>query len=636
MKWWGWGDEDVSFTHDDKPELRGRSSSDPSARRRPRAPAPVAFERSGVPEAALPGRLRAALETRSDAEHVSDRPARPRRACARQEPARPRRQRRGELGRMPDVVVRPGRRGRGRRGRCAPPSTRTRSSSRSAAARASPAASRPRRRDAARDLHRPRPPEPGARDRRRRRDWRACRPASSAPTSRTAQRSGLDGRPLPRHLHALDAGRLDRDALLGDAVRPLRRHRRPHARAARGHARRACWSSRRCRARRPARACARWCWAARAGWGSSPRRRSTSGACRPAAPDPRLFVPDLGGGLGRHARPRRQRGVAVGDACVRRPRDRVLVRHAKAPSPLDRVKSKALQAFLERRRGFDLEAMCLSFIGYEGTATTWPRSASAVGRIVARHGGLCIGQSPGELYDQKKFDTPYIRDFLLDRGALGDVSETAGAVERAARRSTTTSMAAAPRRLRRARRPRLCDVPPVALLPRGCLPLLHLRVQAAGPARRPGGLRRREVRDPAGLRGHGATLSTTTRSAPSTPSGSRRTSRPPVSPCCGRSSRAPTPGRTSTREDRRDRSRRRQYSRPWPASSSPAPAASSAARCRPAARARRRAGRARALRCVGREGRGPRARGRPRRRARRGVARRRDGRLRARLPRAPA
>ena len=47
-----------------------------------------------------------------------------------------------------------------------------------------------------------------------------------------------------------------------------------------------------------------------------------------------------------------------------------------------------------------------------------------VGRIVARHGGLCIGSGPGELYDQKKFDTPYIRDYLLDRGVLGDVSET--------------------------------------------------------------------------------------------------------------------------------------------------------------------------------------------------------------------
>jgi alkyldihydroxyacetonephosphate synthase len=48
-----------------------------------------------------------------------------------------------------------------------------------------------------------------------------------------------------------------------------------------------------------------------------------------------------------------------------------------------------------------------------------------VGRIVKAHGGLCIGSGPGALYDSKKFDTPYIRDFLLDRGAVGDVPETA-------------------------------------------------------------------------------------------------------------------------------------------------------------------------------------------------------------------
>ena len=41
------------------------------------------------------------------------------------------------------------------------------------------------------------------------------------------------------------------------------------------------------------------------------------------------------------------------------------------------------------------------------------------------HGGIVLGKGPGALYDQKKFDTPYIRDFLLDRGAIGDVSDTA-------------------------------------------------------------------------------------------------------------------------------------------------------------------------------------------------------------------
>jgi len=97
----------------------------------------------------------------------------------------------------------------------------------------------------------------------------------------------------------------------------------------------------------------------------------------------------------------------------------------KKPSVLDRIKSAALTTYLQRRRGFDVESMCLSFIGYEGSERHVAAQRKLVGRIVGRHGGLCIGSSPGALYDQKKFDTPYIRDFLLDHGALADVSETA-------------------------------------------------------------------------------------------------------------------------------------------------------------------------------------------------------------------
>jgi alkyldihydroxyacetonephosphate synthase len=96
----------------------------------------------------------------------------------------------------------------------------------------------------------------------------------------------------------------------------------------------------------------------------------------------------------------------------------------KDPSLVDRLKSKALSEYLVRQRDFDLEAMCLSFIGYEGTKDYVAAQRKLVGRIVSSHGGLCVGKGPGELYDQKKFDTPYIRDYLLDRGAPGDVSET--------------------------------------------------------------------------------------------------------------------------------------------------------------------------------------------------------------------
>ncbi len=92
----------------------------------------------------------------------------------------------------------------------------------------------------------------------------------------------------------------------------------------------------------------------------------------------------------------------------------------------DKLQSLALKTFLRRVKHFpDLDAMCLGFIGFEGSERHVKRNRRVVGRIVKAHGGLCVGAGPGELYDQKKFDTPYIRDYMLDRGVLADVSETA-------------------------------------------------------------------------------------------------------------------------------------------------------------------------------------------------------------------
>jgi len=86
--------------------------------------------------------------------------------------------------------------------------------------------------------------------------------------------------------------------------------------------------------------------------------------------------------------------------------------------------SKGLMKVLERR-GWQLDQSCLSFIGHEGGKDHVNRQKAIVKDIVGRHGGIVLGKGPGVIYDQKKFDTPYIRDFLLDRGAIGDVSETA-------------------------------------------------------------------------------------------------------------------------------------------------------------------------------------------------------------------
>jgi alkyldihydroxyacetonephosphate synthase len=85
---------------------------------------------------------------------------------------------------------------------------------------------------------------------------------------------------------------------------------------------------------------------------------------------------------------------------------------------------KVLPALM-KSKGWKLDEICLSFIGFEGGSAHVARQKKLVGAIVKQHGGMGVGTGPGVLYDQKKFDTPYLRDFLLDRGAAGDVSETA-------------------------------------------------------------------------------------------------------------------------------------------------------------------------------------------------------------------
>jgi alkyldihydroxyacetonephosphate synthase len=97
---------------------------------------------------------------------------------------------------------------------------------------------------------------------------------------------------------------------------------------------------------------------------------------------------------------------------------------AKKSNPLSGLGQKALMMML-RRRGWNLDDSCLAFIGYEGTKAHVLRQQDEVKQIVKKHGGVGIGKGPGVLYDQKKFDTPYIRDFLLDWGGAADVSETA-------------------------------------------------------------------------------------------------------------------------------------------------------------------------------------------------------------------
>ncbi len=120
MKWWGWGQEGVEFTHEDKPALAPfiLEAIDVDVRRT-RVAAPLRFDELEIPDPALPDELWEALEQAVSRKFVSldplDRVVHARGKSLRDLVW----QRAGELPRIPDVVVRPGRRGRGRRGpRC--------------------------------------------------------------------------------------------------------------------------------------------------------------------------------------------------------------------------------------------------------------------------------------------------------------------------------------------------------------------------------------------------------------------------------------------------------------------------------------------------------------------------------------
>ncbi len=94
---------------------------------------------------------------------------------------------------------------------------------------------------------------------------------------------------------------------------------------------------------------------------------------------------------------------------------------------MDKFLAGTMLPFLMRRKGWkdlDARSACRSSATRVRPENV-KRQKKLVDAIVKKHNGMGVGTGPGVLYDQKKFDTPYLRDFLLDRGAAGDVSESA-------------------------------------------------------------------------------------------------------------------------------------------------------------------------------------------------------------------
>jgi alkyldihydroxyacetonephosphate synthase len=108
MKWWGWGRDDVAFSHEGQPELGPFIKRYLELDIEQIVERPPPFESLSVPEPALPSALQMELEAALGEQHVStdelDRVVHARGKSLSDLV----RQRRGDFRRLPDVVVRPG------------------------------------------------------------------------------------------------------------------------------------------------------------------------------------------------------------------------------------------------------------------------------------------------------------------------------------------------------------------------------------------------------------------------------------------------------------------------------------------------------------------------------------------------
>jgi alkyldihydroxyacetonephosphate synthase len=424
MKWWGWGHEGVEFTHEDKPDLAPFIERVLGIRVGPRTETPTRFEDLPVPEPSLPDDLRRALEGAVGAEFVSvdrlDRVVHARGKSLRDLIL----QRRGELRRLPDVVVRPGT-----------------EDEVAAVVRAALEA------DAVLIAFGGGSSISGSLEA----PADESRPVISVDLARLDRVLEIDG---PSRLARVQAGVSGPDL---EEQLAARGYTLGHFPDSFPHSTLGGWIATRSSGMQSDR------YGDIADLTKGLRVVTPSGMLVtnpvPAAstgPSVRQMVLGSEGRLGiiteatvevRRLAPRRvilgylfptfaaglsaMRAIAESECSVSV--TRVSDAHEtqfsfatrKRPTLLDKVQSRALREFLRRRLGYDVEAMALSFIGFEGSEAHVARERKAVGRIVKAHNGLCIGSGPGALYDQKKFDTPYIRDFLLDRGVAGDVSETA-------------------------------------------------------------------------------------------------------------------------------------------------------------------------------------------------------------------
>ncbi len=87
--------------------------------------------------------------------------------------------------------------------------------------------------------------------------------------------------------------------------------------------------------------------------------------------------------------------------------------------------AKAFKWYIGNVKKIDFNQCCLMVVKYEGTLQAFNRIKNRVTAIYKKHRGVCLGAEPGRSFAKVKFDFPHLRDYVMDRSIMADVSETA-------------------------------------------------------------------------------------------------------------------------------------------------------------------------------------------------------------------
>ena len=87
--------------------------------------------------------------------------------------------------------------------------------------------------------------------------------------------------------------------------------------------------------------------------------------------------------------------------------------------------AKAFKWYIGNVKKIDFDQCCLMVVKYEGTPKAFNRIKNQVTAIYKKHRGVCLGAEPGRSFAKVKFDFPHLRDYVMDRSIMADVSETA-------------------------------------------------------------------------------------------------------------------------------------------------------------------------------------------------------------------